>query len=211
MPRDRSVPDRSGEIAKVAGGKSTAVGAGDGGDLPRGAESARLWRRIETLPGGSFSFTTWLDDDCSGSNPLSLVATVSPRGDTLHVDFEGSGSQARGALSAPRNALRSTVYYCIKALLDRERMANSGMFEPLVISAPKGSIANPNFPAACGASSITCQTLGGAVFGAFREILPIDRLVASSNDLFPTISFSVAKSNGGLHYYGETIGGGRGA
>lgn len=173
--------------------------------------SERLRRRIETLPAGNFSFTTWLDDDGSGSDPLPLVATVSPRGDTLHVDFGGTGPQAQGALNVPRNALRATVYYCIKALLDPELMANSGMFEPLVISAPKGSIANPNFPAACGARSITCQKLAGAVFGAFRNILPIERLVASSNDLLPTISFSASKSNGGLYHYGETIGGGSGA
>ncbi|MDP9840391.1 N-methylhydantoinase B [Neorhizobium huautlense] len=173
--------------------------------------SERLRRRIELLPAGSFSFTTWLDDDGSGSDPLPLVATVSPRGDALHVDFDGTGPQAQGALNVPRNALRATVYYCIKALLDPELMANSGMFEPLVISAPKGSIANPNFPAACGARSITCQKLAGAVFGAFREILTVDRLVASSNDLLPTISFSASKPDGGLYHYGETIGGGSGA
>ncbi|MBW9081149.1 hydantoinase B/oxoprolinase family protein [Rhizobium pusense] len=171
----------------------------------------RLRRRIEGLPVGTFSFTTWLDDDGSGSEPLPLVATVSPRGDTLHVDFEGTGPQAEGALNVPRNALRATVYYCIKALLDPELMANSGMFEPLVISAPKGSIANPNFPAACGARSITCQKLAGAVFGAFRDMLPVERLVASSNDLLPTIAFSAAKAGGGLYHYGETIGGGSGA
>ncbi len=171
----------------------------------------RLRRRIEGLPVGTFSFTTWLDDDGSGSEPLPLVATVSPRGDTLHVDFEGTGPQAQGALNVPRNALRATVYYCIKALLDPELMANSGMFEPLVISAPKGSIANPNFPAACGARSITCQKLAGAVFGAFRDMLPVERLVASSNDLLPTIAFSAAKAGGGLYHYGETIGGGSGA
>lgn len=173
--------------------------------------SERLRRRIESLPKGSFSFTTWLDDDGSGSDPLPLVATVSPRGDTLHIDFEGTGPQAQGALNVPRNALRATVYYCIKALLDPDLVANSGMFEPLVISAPEGSIANPNFPAACGARSITCQKLAGAVFGAFRALLPTERLVASSNDLLPTISFSAAKLNGGLYHYGETIGGGSGA
>lgn len=173
--------------------------------------SERLRRRIESLPAGNYSFTTWLDDDGSGSDPIPLVASVSPHGDTLHVDFEGTGPQAQGALNVPRNALRATVYYCIKALLDPELMANSGMFEPLVISAPKGSIANPNFPAACGARSITCQKLAGAVFGAFRTILPPERLVASSNDLLPTISFSATKPNGGLYHYGETIGGGSGA
>jgi N-methylhydantoinase B len=171
----------------------------------------RLRRRIESLPAGSFSFKTWLDDDGSGSNPLPIMATVSPRGDTLHFDFEGTGPQAQGALNVPRNALRATVYYCVKALLDPELMANSGMFEPLIISAPKGSIANPDFPAACGARSITCQKLAGAVFGAFRALLPVARVVASSNDLLPTISFSVPKQNGGLYHYGETIGGGSGA
>ena len=155
---------------------------------------------------------TWLDDDGDGGPPVPIVATVTLGGDVLHVDLEGTGDQARGALNVPANALRATVYYCVKALLDPDLMANSGMFDAVSISAPKGSIANPDFPAACGARSITCQKIAGAVFGAFRDVLPVEMLTASSNDILPSLSFSGSQPETGRFYVcGEALGGGGGA
>ncbi|MFB0872615.1 MULTISPECIES: hydantoinase B/oxoprolinase family protein [unclassified Sphingobium] len=174
--------------------------------------SERLRRRVAALPAGKHSFTTWLDDDGSGSDPVPIVATVTLGGDTLHVDFDGTGPQAKGAFNVPHSALRATVYYCVKALLDPELMPNSGMFTSVTIAAPEGSIVNPRFPAACGVRSNTCQKIAGAVFGAFRSVLPEDRLFASSNDLLPSIMLSGSQPETGRFYVvAETIGGGGGA
>jgi len=174
--------------------------------------SERLRRRVAALPAGKHSFTTWLDDDGSGSDPVPIVATVTLGGDTLHVDFEGTGPQAQGAFNVPYSALRATIYYCVKALLDPELMPNSGMFTAVTIAAPEGSILNPRFPAACGVRSNTCQKVAGAVFGAFRDVLPEDRLFASSNDLLPSIMLSGSQPETGRFYVvAETIGGGSGA
>ena len=172
----------------------------------------RLRRRISDLPDGRHTFTTWLDDDGSGSDPVPIVATVTIDGDGLHVDLDGTGPQAKGAFNVPASALRATTYYCVKALLDPDLMPNSGMFAPVTISAPKGSIANPNYPAATGVRSNTCQKIAGAIFGAFRDVLPEDRLIASSNDLLPSFFFSGTRPETGRFYVSaETIGGGSGA
>jgi N-methylhydantoinase B len=178
----------------------------------RSYTTERLRRRVATLPIGKHSFTTWLDDDGSGGAPVPIVATVTIGGDTLHIDLEGTGPQAQGAFNVCPNALRATVYYCVKALLDPDLVANSGMFTAVAISAPKGPIANPNFPAACGARSITCQKIAGAVFGAFRDVLPVERQIASSNDILPSTSFSGSQPDTGRFYVcGEALGGGSGA
>jgi N-methylhydantoinase B len=171
----------------------------------------RLRRRVAALPAGSQTFQTWLDDDGAGSPPIPIVATVTPKGTNLHIDFTGTGPQGGGALNIPRNALRATIYYCVKALLDPELMANSGMFEAVTISAPEGTITNPAFPAAVGARSMPCQKVAGAVFGAFRSILPIERLIASSNNILPAIDFSGQRPDGRFYIAGETLGGGSGA
>ncbi|NOW44956.1 N-methylhydantoinase B [Novosphingobium sp. SG751A] len=172
----------------------------------------RLRRRIAALPAGQYSFTTWLDDDGNGSAPVPIVATVSLNDNGLHIDLAGSGPQAGGAFNVPLSALRATVYYCVKALLDPELMPNSGMFNGVTISAPEGTIVNPRFPAACGSRSTTCQKIAGAIFGAFREILPPDRRIASSNDLLPAFGLSGQRPTTGEFYMvGETVGGGSGA
>jgi len=179
-----------------------------------GYTSRRLHRRIEDLPDGSHSFTTWLDDDGSGGEMVPIKVTVTIAGDQLHFDMDGTGPQARGAMNVCESALRATIYYCVKTLLDPELLPNSGMFEAITISAPEGSLVNPRSPAASGVRSITCQKIAGAVFGAFREVLSPDRMIASGNDLLPTIAFSgEVVANGKRRFYvcGEAIGGGSGA
>src|SRR5205085_7754004 len=98
------------------------------------------------------------------------------------------------------------------ALLDPELPPNAGLFDPIDIDAPAGTIVNPNPPAACGARSITCQKIAGTIFGAFRDLLPPDRVMASSNDTCPAIVFSGAlQKRAGQYVYMETLGGGSGA
>lgn len=173
--------------------------------------SARLANRIRELATGRHSFVTYLDDDGYGGDQVSIKATVEKIGDELVIDFEGTGKQARGAVNVPINAVRATVYYCVKALLDPDLMPNSGMFDGIKIKAPQGSIVNPTFPAAVGARSITAQKIAGAIFGAFRGLLSDRRIMASNNDVLPSILFSGIRDDRSIFVCGETLGGGSGA
>src|SRR5690606_30186541 len=130
----------------------------------------------------------------------------------LVVDFSGSGPQARGAMNVPINALQACVYYSLKALLDPELLPNAGLFDAVEIHAPLGTIVNPRPPAAVGARSITCQKVCGAIFGAFRDLLPPEQVMASGNDVVPAIVFSGELTRrSGYYVYLETLGGGAGA
>jgi N-methylhydantoinase B len=147
-----------------------------------------------------------------GGEPVPIAVTVRVTGDRLSLDFTGSGKQARGAMNVPTNALNACVYYSIKALLDPELLPNAGLFDAVSISAPAGTIVNPLPPAPVGARSITCQKVAGAIFGAFRGLLPVERVMASGNDVVPAIVFSGALTRRTGHYvYLETLGGGSGA
>jgi len=172
----------------------------------------RMCNRIAELRAGEYVFTEYLDDDGMGGDPVPITARVRVRGGELDIDFAGSGNQARGAMNVPLNALQACVYYSIKALLDPELLPNAGLFEAVRIHAPLGSIVNPRPPAAVGARSITCQKVCGAIFGAFRELLPPERVMASGNDVVPAIVFSGELSRrAGYYVYLETLGGGSGA
>jgi N-methylhydantoinase B len=175
--------------------------------------SRRIQHRISALAPGRHSFTTWLDDDGSVGGPrVPITATVFKDGSTLVIDLEGTGPQSLGALNVAESALRATVYYCVKANLDPDLMANSGLAEAIVIRAPAGSIVNPTAPAACGARTITCQRLAGAVFGAFRGLISRNQLIASGNDTLPSVSFSGRRPGNGSPYLClEAMGGGGGA
>jgi N-methylhydantoinase B len=173
----------------------------------------RLANRIAELRQGSYAFEGQLDDDGMGGEPVTLrvTLTVTPQG-RLHFDFAGSSKQARGAMNLPVNALNATVYYAVKAMLDPELAPNAGLFELIDIEAPLGTITNPEHPAAVGARSITAQKVAGVLFGAFRGLLPREKIMASSNDLCPAIVFSGRlQQRAGQFVYLETLGGGAGA
>ncbi len=172
----------------------------------------RIRNRIAELKDGEYRFTNYLDDDGMGGEPVPISVTVRVAGDKLEVDFTGSGRQARGAMNVPINALQACVFYAVKALLDPELMPNAGLFDAVEIVAPPGTITNPNPPAAVGARSITCQKVAGAIFGAFRGVLPPERVMASGNDVVPAIVFSGELTRRqGYYVYLETLGGGSGA
>lgn len=172
----------------------------------------RFRKRIAELKRGEYTFTNYLDDDGVGGDPVPITVTVRVGGDTLEVDFAGTGPQARGAMNIPSNALQASVYYAVKALLDPELLPNAGMFDAVAIRAPEGTIVNPRPGAAVGARSITCQKVAGAIFGAFRGVLMPERVMASGNDVVPAIVYSGELTQRQGHYvYLETLGGGSGA
>ena len=169
----------------------------------------RLRNRVRAMADGEASFTAFLDDDGLGGDPVPIRATVRVQGETLAIDFAGSGPETRGALNVPESALRASVYYAVKALLDPELLPNSGLFEAVAVTAPPGTLTNPRFPAAVGARSITCNKIARALFGA---LLPPERAQAASHDVVPAIIFSGPRREGdGPFVYLETMGGGMGA
>jgi N-methylhydantoinase B len=172
----------------------------------------RLRNRVRDTADGESSFTAYLDDDGIGGDPVPIRATVTVRGDRLTADFAGTAAETRGAFNVPESALRATVYYTVKALLDPELLPNSGMFDCIDIRAEPGTLVNPRFPAAVGARSITCNKVARALFGAFASLLPPERAMAASHDSVPAIIFSGPRRTGdGDFVYLETIGGGMGA
>lgn len=173
----------------------------------------RLIHVIGELKEGSYSFVNIMDDDgLGGDNPVEIHVKVTVQNGRLKFDFTGSASQARGAMNLPVSALNASVYYSVKALLAPDLAANAGFFEPIDIYAPIGTIVNPEAPASVGARSLTAQKVAGAIFGAFRGVLPESRVMASGNDACPAIVFSGKLANRpGTFVYLETIGGGSGA
>ena len=172
----------------------------------------RLRNRIAQLTDGSYCCTSYLDDDGQGGEPVPITVTAHVNGEALTLDFEGTSSQARGAMNVPESALRATVYYSVKTLLDPNLPPNGGMFEAIEIAAPEGSLVNPRHPAAVGARSITCNKVARAIFGAFAPLLPDKAVMAAGHDSIPAIVFSGERRGGaGPFVYLETVGGGSGA
>ena len=115
-------------------------------------------------------------------------------------------------MNLPDSALKASVYYCVKAVLDPGLMPNQGMIDPIRIVTVPGTIASPLPPAAVAARAVTSNRLCGAVFGALYQALPPERGMASCNDSTSATSISGRHPKRGATYvYPESIGGGAGA
>lgn len=173
--------------------------------------SKRIQAGIRDLKDGSWSATRYLDDDGAGSEPIPLCVTATVEGAHLTLDFEGSGPEAGGAVNLSGSSLEATIAYCIKALIDPEVAANSGLLDAVEIQVPANSLVNPGPPAAVAARAVTSNRLAGAIFDALRPALPETRRMAASNDSTSLVVFSGRTQGGSRYVYPESIGGGAGA
>ncbi|MBM09312.1 MAG: 5-oxoprolinase [Magnetovibrio sp.] len=172
----------------------------------------RVRNRISEIKDGEYSFTRHMDDDGFMGELVHIKVTIRIEGEAITIDCSGSSPQARGALNLTSSGLNAAAYYAVKSILDPQLLPNSGLFDSIKVFSPSGTILNPEFPAAIGARSITANKVAGAIFGAFEEILPKERLMAASHDSVPVITFSGQRERGQDTYvYLESIGGGNGA
>ncbi len=172
----------------------------------------RLASRIAALPDGAYTFRRDLDDDGYGGDTVPIVCTARVDGETLVLDFTGSGPEARGAVNLPDSALKASVYYSVKAVLDPALLPNQGMIDPIRIVSEPGTIVDPRPPAAVAARAVTSNRLCGAVFGALYQALPPQEGMASCNDSTSATSVSGWHPRRRTTYvYPESMGGGAGA
>ena len=138
-----------------------------------------LRREIESWPDGNYSFTDYMDSDGVGGPPVRLHVKITIKGDSLTADFTGSEKQVRGAINCTLSFTASVVALCIRSVMQEDIPNTAGLFRPLRIVAPAGTVVNGEMPAASSMRGITGFRLIDAVFGALASILP-HRVFAAS-------------------------------
>jgi N-methylhydantoinase B/oxoprolinase/acetone carboxylase alpha subunit len=141
----------------------------------------RLRAEIARIPDGDYHAESWLDDD--GRNwgkPLKVNVTVTKRGDSILIDLTGSADEVETAYNVPfEGSLKVACYYIVRTLLLDEVMTeefipqNSGMFRPVSVHAPKGSLFNPNFPRACFSRMAQVQRVLDCVIRALAHVMSV--------------------------------------
>jgi N-methylhydantoinase B len=143
--------------------------------------SERLTRHcLAELPDGEATFTDWIDDDqIDAGKPIPLVCTVRKRGDTMEVDWTGSSPQVKGAINNTWSYTAAASFTAVKSLLSINMPNNDGVFRPISVIAPPGTITNGVLPAACAARGLTGFRAADCCFGALAQLYP-DKVFAAS-------------------------------
>lgn len=162
------------------------------------AAEAKTRRAIARLPGGTHRFADALDD----GTPLCVTLRVA--GDSVEIDFAGSGPVHAGNLNANRAIVTSAILYCLRCLIDEDIPLNAGVLAPVRIRIPRGLL-DPartdaaHWPAVVGGNVETSQRVVDCILGALG-------LVAASQGTMNNLIFGDET----FGYY-ETICGGSGA
>jgi N-methylhydantoinase B len=171
----------------------------------------RMKVAIRNVQNGICEFQDILEGDGITEDPIKIQVKVNIKDDEIEVDFTGSAKQAKGPVNSTHGVTNACVYYTLKSILDPEVPPNAGTYRSIKVIAPKGTIVNPNFPAAVSnANSNTSQRIADAIFGALAQVLPHESMAACSGTMngFAIGGFNEEISR--YFSYVETYGGGQG-
>ncbi len=136
-------------------------------------------------------------DNGSYINVKIIVNKIKPE---LIIDFTKSSPQLSDNFNAPFSVCQSAVLYVLRTLVNQSIPLNDGCLESVKIVIPKGSMLNPEFPAAVVAGNVeTSQSIVDAINGALE-------IQAACYGTMSNLTFG----NNKFGYY-ETICGGAGA
>lgn len=144
----------------------------------------RLLRaRIEALPDGDYTAPEgWLEDDGKHfGEPLKIATRVQVRGSDICVDLTGSNDEVPTGFNCPfEGSVLPTANFAIRALLLDEAgdgadvPQTDGVFRPVYVTAPEGSIYNPRPPRGCEARFTQINRIPDQVMQALAQVLPGD-------------------------------------
>ena len=121
---------------------------------------------------GEYSFTDYLDDDGVDPDPIAIKVKMVVEHDSLIIDFTGTSPQVRGGINCPLPFTISCCGYAIRSAMRTDIPNTSGLFRPIRVIAPEGTIVNPVMPAASSMRGVVGFRLADALFGALAQVVP---------------------------------------
>jgi N-methylhydantoinase B len=169
---------------------------------------------VAQIPDGRYTFQDVMDGDGQSDKSIPIQVQITIKDDQMAVDFEGTSPSVEGNINAVPAITYSAVVYCLRctalAILDIDLPMNEGVFRPLTIHLPPGSLLDPPSNKAVAAGNVeTSQRIVDVVFGALAQALP-DLIPSAGQGTMNNITFG-GTNNGRPFAYYETIGGGSGA
>lgn len=124
---------------------------------------ALMRQKITALTDGVYSYGMDIDGYI---DTVHLHATVTISGSDIYVDYAGSSPQTQlGSINCVYNSTFAASLFPFKAALVPDLPNNEGLFRPIHVSAPDGSILNATFPMPVKARAKTVNNVNQVLFG----------------------------------------------
>ncbi|MCM2435804.1 hydantoinase B/oxoprolinase family protein [Agrobacterium rosae] len=165
---------------------------------------------ISEVPDGTYRGVDFIDTDGLDQTNLEVHVAITVKGDTLHLDFEGTSPQVKTAINCPRASTISSAYSALKMLLTKPSIPlNDGSYRPISISAPEGSLVNPIPFAPVEGRNVVVMRVFQSILLALSKAIP-DRIPAPGYDTRTEVDLHWQGART-YHAVSEQLGGGYGA
>ncbi len=138
----------------------------------------RLRDKVRELPAGTYEGAYFVDDDGIKDEQIRIVTKMTIADGSIHVDFTGTDPQRRAPINATISSCESAVYFAILAILDPTIPANFGVYKPIQITAPEGTVVNAQPPAPVVGRNAITHTIVNALMMALSQVVP-ERITAA--------------------------------
>ncbi len=107
----------------------------------------------EFVPEGErHTFEDYVDDDGMGNGPIKLHLEIYREGDTVYLDWEGTDDQVPGTVNFLLNEKMFKMFTGVFLIMAFDPLLtfNDGYYDLFEVNLPKGTVVQPEFPAALG-------------------------------------------------------------
>ena len=136
---------------------------------------AERWMREELrrIPEGAYTFEDEMEDDGVVDRPVRFRVAVTIRDGEAVVDFTGSDPQARGPVNATYSVTSAATCNAFLQVTDSMIPRNDGVYRPIKLIAPPGSVANVRHPGpSVGGNTETQPKIVLLILGALAAAIP---------------------------------------
>ena len=149
-----------------------------------GRSETLMRQKIAALPDGVYSYGLDIDGYI---DIVHLHVTVTIAGSDIYVDYSGSSPQTqKGSINCVYNSTFAASLFPFKSALVPDLPNNEGLFRPIHVSAPEGSILNATFPVPVKARAKTVNNVNQVLFGALWPVFGA-RANASNGAIWPFV------------------------
>lgn len=170
----------------------------------------RMEDKLSDYPVGTYCATDYLDGFGKHSEPIQIAVKIEKDLEAIRLDFSQSDEEVEGPLNAPYSVTLSAVLFVTKAIFDPNAPSNAGTYQPIKITAPKGTVLHATPPSAVvGGNVETSQRIVDVLLQAVADFAP-SQVCAGCQGTMNNVAIGAEKENGKSFTFYETIGGGFG-
>lgn len=161
--------------------------------IKRSEESTRA--EIRKLPGGTYHGESQFDVPGGEFITLKAAVTIDNVKGEVTIDFTGSSGPSAAGINVVMNYTHAYSTFAIRSCLNPDLPNNHGSLAPIIVTAPKGSIVNCEYPVPVNARHVVGMYVPMPILKALHQVMP-DRVLAEGAGAVWTIQIQGKRPDG---------------